>query len=379
MGWELRVGGDDNWRGRLHGRRPRHLDLIRVLQVRGVDAEAVDGTARSAGANPERPSSVHGQVARGRDVDIVINVDRGGLHHCGLLIRDLVVPTPGPDGTQVLRVRVQIRTPVPRGLLGIGAHLGDFHIIVAADAADRHEQARHVDQRQLVVEDDTGRTDGDHLFEYAADTQGDHGRPLQKSKLGRNHAEGKHAGEDEEERREGTSVLISEGDHAGEDLGWALDRGSNHDERHEHHRSQEEEGGEGIAGGGMAEKEDLSQAPPEAGEEGRRDDEDETDGIEGRLAGDHHDDAHGHGGDDEDEFEGWGFEAEEEGEDEDKGEGGRFTHGQKGERDELERHVPQTNIERRSRSAGYETSEVEELGQEGFGLRSIGRRGGFWP
>lgn len=355
------------------------MDLIRILQVCGVDAEPVDSTARPAGANPERPSSVDGQVARGRDIDIVIDVDRGGLHHRGLLVRDLVVSTPGPDGTQVLRVRVQIRSPVPRGLLGIGAHLGDFHIIVAADAADRHEQARQIDQRQLVVEDDTGRTDGDHLFEYAADTQGDHGGPFQKGKLGRDHAEGEHAREDEEERREGTPVLVGEGHHAGEDLGRALNRGGNHDEGQEHHGSEEEEGGEGIAGGRMAEKEDLCQAPPEAGEEGRGDDEDEADGIEGRLAGDHHDDADGHGGDDEDELERRGFEAEEEGEDEDKGEGGRFTHGQKGERDEFEGHVPQTNIERRGRSAGDETSEVEELGQEGFGFRAIGRRGSLWP
>lgn len=63
----------------------------------------------------------------------------------------------------------------------------------------------------------------------------------------------------------------------------------------------------------------MGKRPAETGEEGGRDYQSEAEGVEGGFAGDHHDDADGHGGDDENEFEGGRFEVKDECEEQDEG------------------------------------------------------------
>ena len=194
------------------------------------------------------------------------------------------------------------------------AHLRDLDVIVGSDTTDSDEQARDVDGSQRVVEDDAGGGYGDDLFEDAADAERDDGGALQEGEFGGGHEEGEKTGKEEDgDACEGT-LCLGECDEAGCKRARTFDGEGNEEEREEHDWGEVEDAAEGVGGRGVAEQEDLRQAPAEAGEEGGGDDEDEAEGVEGGFAGHHHDDANGHGGNDEDEFDGWGFETEEEGE-----------------------------------------------------------------
>lgn len=102
-------------------------------------------------------------------------------------------------------------------------------------------------------------------------------------------------------------------------LAEAFDWDGDNGKTEEHDRREEEDAAEGIACCRVSKEENLGESPAEAGEEGGSDDKDESNSVECRFTGYHHDDTEGHCGNNEDKFDGRRFEAEEECEAENKG------------------------------------------------------------
>ena len=160
------------------------------------------------------------------------------------------------------------------------------------------------------MEHDARGGDGHDFLEDAADGQRDDVGALQERELGRCHAEGENAGEEQEEDRGRRAFGLCEHVQAGDHARGAFGEESDDGEGDEHDGGEEEERRERIARGRVSEEEDLRQGPAEAAEEGARDHEHKADGVEGRFTRHHHDHAGGHGGDDQDQFPGRGLQAE---------------------------------------------------------------------
>ena len=76
----------------------------------------------------------------------------------------------------------------------------------------------------------------DDFFEYTANAQCDHGRAFQKGKLGRNHAEGEHTGEDQKHKPKSSSMSAGEGLESVGDLNRTFNGESDENKGKEHDR-----------------------------------------------------------------------------------------------------------------------------------------------
>ena len=150
------------------------------------------------------------------------------------------------------------------------------------------------------MKDDASGGNSNDFLEDAANTKRNDGSALQKCEFGGGHEESEEAWEEEDADSQKSALTFCEGGEAGEKRAGPFDGEGDEKEGDEHDRGKVKDAAERVGGGWVAEEEDLGQAPAEAGEEGRGDDEDEAEDVEGGFAGDHHDDADGHGGDDED-------------------------------------------------------------------------------
>ena len=160
---------------------------------------------------------------------------------------------------------------------GLLSHLPDLDVVIRGNGADGDEQARDVDDSEVIVEDETRGGDSDDFFEDAGNGQRDDGCALQEGEFGGRHAEGDNAWDEDDGGAEENAFIVDEGGKAFPEGGEAFDGDSEQEEGDEHNWGQIEDAGEGVGGCRVAEQEDLGQAPPETGEEGCGDDEYEAD------------------------------------------------------------------------------------------------------
>lgn len=87
------------------------------------------------------------------------------------LVHDALIIAASARNRAVLRIRARVRIPI--AVLSFRSHLGYLHVVVSSNTANGDDEARDVDDSELVVENHPGCGDRDNFLEYAADTQGD--------------------------------------------------------------------------------------------------------------------------------------------------------------------------------------------------------------